>query len=211
MPNWCYNAVVFFQEDGNNDRLQLLIKDLKQYVNYKKSTSTGWIGALLEAKGLDITNITTRAFIVYMENFESHVQIELESAWRPMPTGYKKIAELYNLKYVYLAEEPSEDLHINTDVTGRYFTTRYVLKDFQMDEIKEEIGDVSKYEAELKSLKDGEKYFDSLDELTAACEGFQIEFKTFADVKAFLNKFGISMFEYERDDSAYRDEEEKAA
>ena len=205
MPHWCSNSIAFYQEDKENDRLRQLADDIRRYVNYKKKGSDRWIGALLEAKGVSTENMRCRAFVTDVTVFSDHVQLDMESAWRPLPTVHEKIAELYNLKQVYVAEEISDDLYVNTDLAGTYFGDRYVLDNCEVDEIKKEFGDISEYESALKHIELSDRYFSSLDKLISVCEDFHVELKTFEDVKEFLGKFGIKVCEYERDDSGYKE------
>ena len=209
MANMCYNTIVFYQEDEKNDRLKLLMEDLEKYVDYQDSESEGYIGKLFEAKGIDVGNMNTRAFISYLEDFSDHIHMELESAWRPMPSIHEKIAEMYDLKQVYMAEEPGYKIYVNTDVEGSYFEVRYFFscskKD--IDKINWENKDISVYKNVSNELLYEDGYFEDFEDLMKHFKGFNVEFDTLEGLNSFLSKFGLKAFEYESDDSCYKDEE----
>ena len=205
MPNWCYSTIAFYQEDEKNDRLELLYQDLEKYIDYQKKESSGWIGSLLKAKEVDTENLSCRAFICYLDCSDDYFKMDLKSAWVPMPTAYEKIAELYDLKMVYIAEEHGSTTYVNTDIEGRHFLTRYLLTKLVdiSDEIKEKMSTDSRYDDILKDLGKNIEYFETFEDVQSYFR--DVKFDTLDELNALLNRVDCNVFRFESDDSDYKD------
>lgn len=122
MPNWCSTSVVL-----KGERAAEFYKDLTKALEEKpeKGADKNWIGHLFVYKGIDCSKINARSFVQYKELEDNYVRLDNEDAWGPKTEVYNKIAEMYNLTYVYIAEEPGCQVFINTDKSGDFFSDRY--------------------------------------------------------------------------------------
>ena len=125
MPNWCSNSVAFYSdESGSNALLIAFHADILKYLNYIEPDTgrrSDWVGHWLESNKIDTSNMYCRGFLQSCELYDSHVLIDMDSAWGPLPEVWDKMAEKYNLSYVYISEESGCEVYVNSDVEGRYF------------------------------------------------------------------------------------------
>lgn len=154
MPNWCNTEVIF---EGENA--------FKLYKDWEKAEEAStinkfWLGNLFNYK--KITRIPIRRIYIndieYNEKTKTTI-IRTEEEWEPAIEVYKKIAEIYNLKFYLLAEEPGGEIFVNTDTEGKYFTEKYYFEFYNNNEEIE-----SNLIRILKKLDDI-MYFDSFDEI----------------------------------------------
>lgn len=135
MANICSDTVIFFpKNDTAGDAISRLKEDLlKCYPTIGCQADTR-ISLLMHHLGIPTEGISLRGDIVYMGIEDTHIEIELETAWSPLYDAYREIAIHYGLKFVLRAEEPGEGIFINTDVYGTYLDVRYrVLLNLEAD------------------------------------------------------------------------------
>lgn len=135
MANICSDTVIFFpKNDTAGDAISRLKEDLlKCYPTIGCQADTR-ISLLMHHLGIPMEGISLRGDIVYMGIEDTHIEIELETAWSPLYDAYREIAIHYGLKFVLRAEEPGEGIFINTDVYGTYLDVRYrVLLNLESD------------------------------------------------------------------------------
>lgn len=135
MANICSDTVIFFpKNDTAGDAISRLKEDLlKCYPTIGCQADTR-ISLLMHHLGIPTEGISLRGDIVYMGIEDTHIEIELATAWSPLYDAYREIAIHYGLKFVLRAEEPGEGIFINTDVYGTYLDVRYrVLLNLEAD------------------------------------------------------------------------------
>lgn len=161
MANVCFDSVVFYTGKNNNlDSIRQMAEALRHcYPVINSHTKTG-MEILLNYLGLSIQNYNLRGSIIRIDIMEDYIRLDIEAAWSPLYGAYQALSHHYNLPFVLLAEEPSFDIFINTDVCGIYFDTRYrVLLDL------EEGAAGTPYETLFKGQEDSDIYFSSEKEL----------------------------------------------
>ena len=203
MPNWCSNALAFYQEDGGSDRMAQFYADISRTFGLmrgekpKHSENPDWAGHFLKDHGVDVENMYTRGFVQHYEIDKTHVRIDIETAWGPIPELYDEMAKLYDLKYVYCAEEPGSEVYINTDSEGRFFVERYYLDSFSVNDLEIDQESLSKYGDALEKMEDESHYFDSLEDLLDFFKDFHFRVSTFAGLKKKLSKLDVNIYEFE--------------
>ena len=76
-------------------------------------------------------SINCRGSIEYMDELEpDYFQIYQEDAWGPNVELWEKILQTHYsaVSLVYEAEEPGFGLYVNTDITGRFLSDRYLVE-----------------------------------------------------------------------------------
>lgn len=92
------------------------------------------LSRLLEQLDIPTDGIYLRGDVTCIDIEDTHICIDLETAWHPLYDAYQKIAGHYGLDFVLRAEEPGERIFINTDVDGIYLDVRYrVLLELEAD------------------------------------------------------------------------------
>jgi len=199
MPNWCSNSIAFYQEDGGTAMLEAFYSDIQKYQNYKDPETgkpSDWVGHWLESNRVDTKNLYTRGFFSNIELNADYVRVDMETAWAPLNEVWDLMADKYELAYVYIAEEPGCEVYVNTDYEGRFFTTRYMLHCFDVDDLGLDDETMAEYGERLREFEDETFYFESWDEVEREFEAFG--FNT-ADLESLNNKlatFNIRVHEY---------------
>ena len=200
MPNWCNNSIAFYQEDGGNDRLPAFFADVQKYTDHKDpetGESSNWVGHLLKANGIDTNSLYARGFFSCSEFCDNHVRVDMETAWAPLPEVYDLIAEKYNLRYVYIAEEPGCEVYVNTDTEGRFFSTRYLLNSFEIDDLELDRDILTEYGERLRELEDETLYFDSAKEVLETFGEFKFCVPDAEILNQRLGEFNLHVYEYD--------------
>ena len=197
MPNWCsFDACIYGEkreveafrtrcehaiESGkatnNWDTYELCIQHgmTKDEIN---SPNFGYIGGSIDDLG-DVT-----------DEYEgrSFVMVHMTTRWAPMIAGFESLLKNYiSLEGVYMAEEPGMGIYVNTDVNGRYFSSRYYIDDWDVgNEWFDNIDQVKKY------IKDA--YNKTLSEVKLAEleRSHYIHIKTGKDKGFMLYKYSIN-------------------
>ncbi len=176
MANVCSDKVVFFPNgDTAEDALSRLKEDLLIcYPSIESHADTG-LDLLLEQLDIPTDGIYLRGDVIYMSIEDTHISVDLKTAWYPLYEAYRKIAEYYGLDFVLCAEEPGGHIFINTDVYGTYLDVRYrILLELEADAAG------TAYERMLKEESDAEIYFSQE-----------------ADMLEWFAKYGISADSYD--------------
>ena len=208
MPNWCSNSIAFYQEDGGSDRLAKFYADINRTYGLlrggkpKHAESPDWAGHFLKDHGVDVENLYTRGFLEYYEIEETHVRIDMETAWGPIPELYTEMAKVYDLKFVYCASEPGSEVYVNTDKEGRFFADRYMLDSFSVKDLEIDKKALSQYGEALKKIEDESQYFDSLEDLLEFFADFNFGATDFAGLKEKLGELDVKIYEYEGEENA---------
>ena len=135
LPNWCSNTHVFYTNDENKDELLRLYNNLSAVMQtpatIKNDFEPGWLGQVAINHGLDWEKISCRGSIEHLDEYEpgrSFFKLESETAWSPTDALWEAvIAEYSGVSYVYIAEEPGNEIFTNTDYSGVYFPEKYLL------------------------------------------------------------------------------------
>lgn len=150
MPNWCYTDYRFYAdtEVGKQqlksfyDELEKSLKPGKRFI--VTDFEDTWLGnvllhfvpQLLKLSQEDVyceyenERIRFRGSVIYLAYDEDcHViSVQTETAWEPMEAMWAMIlaeCKYSDIKFVYLAEEPSMGVYINTDSEGNFFADKY--------------------------------------------------------------------------------------
>lgn len=155
MANVCSDTVVFFPKEGiDGSAITRLKEDLLHCYPSLDFHADTRLSRLLEQLDIPTDGIYLRGDVTCIDIEDTHICIDLETAWRPLYDAYQKIAGHYGLDFVLRAEEPGERIFINTDVDGIYLDVRYrVLLELEAD------ADGTVYEKMLKEEPDQEVYF----------------------------------------------------
>jgi len=199
MPNWCNNSIAFYQDDGGNDMLDAFFSDIQKYQDYidpGTGNPSDWVGHWLQSSRVDTNTLYCRGFFYNCELCADHVRVDIETAWAPLPEVYDIMAEKYNLSYVYIAEEPGCEVYVNTDVDGRFFTTRYVINSFDVNDLGLGTEMLSEFGERLQELGSDTTYYDSFNEVLAELECFGFGVIDMEDLNNRLEAFNISIYEY---------------
>lgn len=172
MPNWCSNNMVVYGsptevKDFRNKVLSAIqkAKTTKHWELYEIYTEFGYGEEVLENSyfGYNRGNIIDVSEIQEDKN-ECYFSVYYESAWSTMCEGFDYLLHNHykTLAQVTLAEEEGNDVFINTDVTGKFFTEKYYVyvEDYDTyycsteEEVLKIINDWNDLKPKCKSIKD---------------------------------------------------------
>jgi hypothetical protein len=121
--NWYINNIQYY---GERDNIVRLRDDLCSMLEARPVDECS-LADFFAYKGIDTGKIC-RNEIDDIETNEHGLYLITEDYGRPMFELYDLIAEIYGLKYVLEAESDDRSCCINTDIEGKFFNERYVLK-----------------------------------------------------------------------------------
>jgi len=199
MPIWCRNSVAFYQKNNEVAKLETFYADILKCQNYKESEigeHSDWIGHWLQSNGINPDNLYTYDFFVDCKLKKNHIRIDMEVVWSTMTDVWDLMADKYALSYVYLAEESGCELYVNTDIERKFFTTRYLLHNFDVDELALDSQIKAEYGERLQKLGEKTKYFDSWEKVIKTFKSFQLEFDDIVSLNKQLELFDITVYEY---------------
>lgn len=137
MANYCYNDITICAKEGNLVDLEFLHTNLTYLFEKNERYCNDIFKELLESFDKDPIKFDSRDNVNwYMDTIECNengtynFNISIESAYVPVISKIENIIyELYgnNIWCVGTAEEPSDDIYINTDESGEFYETRYRL------------------------------------------------------------------------------------
>jgi len=199
MPNWCCNSIAFYQEDGGISMVEAFYTDIQKYQDYKDpetNDSSNWVGHWLQSNRIDTDNLYTRGFFTYCEFHDNHVRIDMETAWGPLTEVWDLMADKYELAYVYIAEESGCEVYVNTDVEGRFFTDRYLLNYFDVDELELDARIIAEYGERLQEISGETSYFNSWEDVIDIFKPFDFKFDDVNALNKRLEMFGLTVYEF---------------
>ena len=153
MANWCTNDVIFHGEKTNILAMWVLInqafeEEFKDIIRTKFDADGSWCGYLAFMFGGSVDGvslekghliedptsdqISCRGFLQeepQLSPDKKSIRFFVESAWGPLDELWQLMAALCEVEVDYIAEEPGCEIYINTDVSGQYFSDRYILFD----------------------------------------------------------------------------------
>lgn len=125
MANICFDTVIFYlRGEADNSALCKLSNDLKTCYPSLAPAWDHWIGILFDYLQIPISGYYLRGNIGSIELHERWIRLDLDTAWKPLFEAYKALAKYYGLFFVLKAEEPGDQIFINTDVAGQFLDTR---------------------------------------------------------------------------------------
>ena len=141
MPDWCCTNYAFIAKKENAGellRLKGILKDiLDKGGEVKNDFGNGWLGNVAMRHGMDWEKVSCRGHFDDLTDgglYENpnagdfYFMFRTETAWGPTKELWECVVEKYKgVSFVYTAEEPSNDIFINTDGTGFYFSERFLL------------------------------------------------------------------------------------
>lgn len=137
MANYCYNDITICAKEGNLVDLEFLHTNLVYLFEKNERYCNDIFKELLTSFDKDPIKFDSRDNVNwYMDTIECNENgtynftISIESAYVPIISKIEIIIyELYgnNIWCVGTAEEPSDDIYINTDEEGEFYETRYRL------------------------------------------------------------------------------------
>lgn len=189
MANYCSTSVVIY---GNEKHVEDLFNKLERLKNGKESRVKNtfgklWEGNLLDICGIDWESVICRGSIedyFMMTDSESGVCLRLDQsdAWEPNVKYLDRIIEKqgYKLKYVYLAEEPGNNLYVTSDTEKKFFSDRYKIEFIALADIPK---------LRIKEDDDCCEYFESEEEFTTWFSKYFVPVKSWAKAAAVLEEF----------------------
>jgi len=202
MPNWCSNSIAFYQEDGGNAMVEAFYADVQKYQDYKDPETgkhSDWVGHWLQSNRINTENLYSRGFFSNCELNGNHVRVDMETAWAPLPEVWDLMADKYELVYVYISEESGCEVYVNTDSEGRFFTTRYMLNYFDVDDLELDAGTMAEYGERLRKIGSETTYYDSWDEVLDDFKEFGFKADDVDGLNERLTQFGVRVYEYSSD------------
>jgi len=190
MPNWCSNSIAFYQEDGSVALLQAFYADVQKYEDGE------WVACMLKAHGVNTDEMYTRGFFQLCELNSDHVRIDMETAWGPLSEVWTAMAERYNLSYVYASEECGMSVYVNTDTEGRFFTDRYILDYFDVDDLGISPDVLAKYGKRLKQLSEETTYYEDFDDVVKDFKSLGFYGDNIENLNKHLEKFNLMVHEF---------------
>lgn len=136
MANWCSNVfAIYSKNDSDLGKAQLkrLFAQLRKVtqIDYPDGADKhDWYGLLAVMRGRAEEDIYAQGFIDGIQWYDDHISMQTETAWEPQDDVVKDMLdckECSELAFVLLAEEGGNEIYINTDAAGRFFSERYVL------------------------------------------------------------------------------------
>ena len=200
MPNWCANTIAFYQADNGNDLLDAFYADIQKYQNFtdpETGKPSNWVGHWFDEKRINTASMYTRGFFTSCELYSSHVLINMETAWGALPEVWDSMASRYGLEYVYISEECGNEVYVNTDMSGRFFQTRYILDYFDVDDLNLDSETEAKYGVQLREIGSETKYYDSFDEVTNDFKCFGFAANQIEELNGCLERFSIRVYEFD--------------
>jgi hypothetical protein len=181
MPNWCAVDVKFF---GNKDNVERLYHDWGTALKTISKGDSNWLGRLLIYNNINPDIVYCRGFVIDIYIDDDVLSVCSEDAWAPMSDFYELIAALYNVQYVYIAEEPGSEVYINTDTEGRFFTDKYKIELYveNMDQYKDD--------PLIQALNElsGDAYYDNFNDIAEVLGPYGVHSEH--DIKPFIESFG---------------------
>ena len=204
MPNYCDNKIGFICDETNTGELKklydLLYNIFTTPYQCKYGFGDAWLGRVALEHGLDLDAIPCKGEILDVGDLDEdaiHFKIFVESHWRTNIELWDAVIKQYTgIRYVYISDEPSGGIYINTDTEGVCFPERYIIyanmSNSSYDELPPEYftGKITAHE-----LFDETQRFNSFKEL----QDFMTEItgKTFTTVKRMNSYFHDAMAEYD--------------
>lgn len=136
MANWCSNVFAIYptnDSDLGKAQLKRLFAQLRKVtqIDYPEGTDKhDWYGLLSLMRGKEESEIAARGSIDGIRWNDDHIIVETQTAWEPQDDVVREMldcTECSELDFVFIAEEPGNEIYVNTDTSGRFFSDRYVL------------------------------------------------------------------------------------
>ena len=199
MPNWCSNSIAFYSENNEVTLLEAFHSDLQKYTNYndhKTGKYSDWVGHWLQSNRIDTEEIYSRGFIESCELYPDFVRVGMTTAWDSTPEIWDIMAQKYSLNYVFISEEPGCEVYINTDSTGRFFGTRFVLNYFDLEYLQLDSETLERHGERLRELSEETRYYDSFEEVMRDFNGFNFVADDIETLNKQLEKFNLQVYEF---------------
>lgn len=135
MANWCYTDFTF---TGKEEEVRDFCNKIKSFIS-KERVQNGfgndWLGNIVDGFGFNWNKIDCRGRALSVTEVEKYLSeakfsVNVMTTWRPMIKMWDKIIEKYypSVKYVFIAEEPGNEVFINTDEEGTFYKDRFCLE-----------------------------------------------------------------------------------
>ena len=132
MPNWCYTQMVVY---GNATEIKDFHERLLKAQQEAEESQEWFLYRIYVQFGYSKEKILNSDTIGYIRGnvcdiqllSDTELKVTYESAWAPMIGGFDYLLETHyiSLKEVTLAEEPGNEVYINTDTKHTYFDIKY--------------------------------------------------------------------------------------
>lgn len=137
MPNWCFTEIAFYGK--NKEEVSIFRNNIVTAIKtlpIERNESNRWEGRV--ARFLNIPIEGKRGFITEVSEIEEiyiegslnyHFVIFEEYAWSYDVSMWEDLIKALeiDIDFVFIAEENSCDLYVNTDVNGYFFAYNYVV------------------------------------------------------------------------------------
>jgi len=120
------DTVVFFAEDELfADGLQEMKEAIESCYPEGRPYCESNMSKLFKHLDISTEGIHVRGDLIHYTIEDSFIHLDFDSAWNPMKEAYDILASRFNLKMVFMAEEPGCNLYYNTDDNGFYLSTNH--------------------------------------------------------------------------------------
>ena len=109
---------------------------------------------------------------------------------------WRSVTLQHSVAYVYIAEECGCEVYVNTDTEGRFFSDRYILNYFDVNEMEYDDGVMEEYGEWLRGISEETTYFESWEEVAELFEDFGFKVDGVDSLNEWLEIFGIKVYEY---------------
>ena len=206
MPNYCENKIGFICDEANTGELEKLYSILYNIFTTPYQCKYGfgdtWLGRVALAHELDYEKIPCKGYICDIGDLDedsTHFKISTETHWRVTVDLWDAVIKQYTgIRYVYVSDETSGGVYINTDSESVCFPEKYgiyaYMSDSSYDELPPDYFTGTITPMELFDERNTFKDFKELQEFMAEITG-----KTFETVNCMNSYFQNAMKTYDRD------------
>ncbi|WP_443897971.1 hypothetical protein [Paraprevotella clara] len=130
MPNWCSTAYVVEGDAQEVKSLYELMNGLQERKepSVENGFGTSWLGCLVDALGSDWNEVRCRGDWANLEMDGDTLRFTTETAWGPCNETFDLVCKKFpSLCYYYQTEEPGMVIYATNDVSGKYFTDKYIV------------------------------------------------------------------------------------
>lgn len=199
MPNWCHTSYAFY---GDINQLTAFHQKIEESLHAphkvpNEEYGDNWLGYAVQAFGFTKDTFDCRGTFESIEPSqisEGVLYIDITGAWGSLSHIWRAIIPKFypDVKFVYAAEEPDDELYVNSDIDKLYFDDEYALQCYLPD---------SKAFGSFGDQENFSGRYGSEEELLDECNDvFGMEFSSIDELSAYMDK---AIEESDDDDDDY--------
>lgn len=134
MANWCYTEFTFVGKENEIKDFCDKIKSFTSKERLPNGFGNDWLGNIVDGFGFNWNRIDCGGQALSVTEVEKYLSeakfsVNVMTAWRPMTKMWDKVIEKYypSIRYVFLAEEPGNEIFINTDKEGAFYLDKFYM------------------------------------------------------------------------------------